>query len=398
MLNRLTNLVSYLGLIVLSALIAGCGQNASSASKPAASAQPEVVSAAALQASDAGADQASAAAKRAPKRTWATDIARPVGRLTSRDIGLVINTADPYSQQIGEHYIKARHLAPSQVLRVSLPVNATLSISEFEALADQIQAHFGPQTQALALAWTRPYAVECNSITGALALGFNGQLCSNSCSSSKLSPYFNAPTTRPYSDLGMRPAMLLAAKDVQSGIALIDRGVQSDGSLGLRGGLPAYAHFVITHDSVRSIRQVLFPPSGALNRVGVDVRIDETDALQNEKRVLLYMTGAVRVPKIETVRFVPGALADHLTSFGGSLDYPNGQMTVLSWIEAGATASYGTVSEPCAHWQKFSHPQILLGSYVQGSTAIEAYWRSVAWPQQGLFVGEPLAAPFSHMP
>jgi uncharacterized protein (TIGR03790 family) len=398
MLNRLKTLLISMGLIVLSAPFGGCGQNASSASGPAASVPPAAVSASASQASEPAAVPASSVVKLSPRRAWATDIARPIGRLTARDIGLVINTADPYSQQVGEHYIKARHLAPSQVLRVNLPVNATLTIGEFEALSDQIQAYFGPQTQALALAWARPYAVECNSITGALALGFNGQLCSNSCSPSKLSPYFNAPTTRPYSDLGMRPTMLMAAKDVPSAIALIDRGVQSDGSLGLRGGPPVYAHFVITHDSVRSIRQVLFPPAGALNRVGVDVRIDETDALQNEKRVLLYMTGAVRVPKIETVRFVPGALADHLTSFGGSLDYPNGQMTVLSWIEAGATASYGTVSEPCAHWQKFSHPQILLGSYVQGSTAIEAYWRSVAWPQQGLFVGEPLAAPFSHLP
>jgi hypothetical protein len=32
---------------------------------------------------------------------------------------------------------------------------------------------------------------------------------------------------------------------------------------------------------------------------------------------------------------------------------------------------------------------------VQGASALEAYWKSVAWPQQAVFVGEPLAAPFS---
>ena len=26
---------------------------------------------------------------------------------------------------------------------------------------------------------------------------------------------------------------------------------------------------------------------------------------------------------------------------------------------------------------------------------LEAYWRSVAWPAQGVFVGEPLEAPFA---
>jgi uncharacterized protein (TIGR03790 family) len=70
-------------------------------------------------------------------------------------------------------------------------------------------------------------------------------------------------------------------------------------------------------------------------------------------------------------------------------------MSALAWISAGATASYGTVSEPCNHLQKFPHPQVLLLQYVQGASAIEAYWKSVAWPQQGVFIGEPLAAPFA---
>ena len=45
--------------------------------------------------------------------------------------------------------------------------------------------------------------------------------------------------------------------------------------------------------------------------------------------------------------------------------------------------------------QKFPHPQLLLWHYLQGETAIEAYWKSVRWPDQSLFVGEPLAAPFA---
>jgi uncharacterized protein (TIGR03790 family) len=84
-----------------------------------------------------------------------------------------------------------------------------------------------------------------------------------------------------------------------------------------------------------------------------------------------------------------------LTSVGGRLVPDNGQSTVLEWIDSGATASHGAVSEPCNHLQKFPHPQVLLLHYLQGATALEAYWKSVAWPQQSLFVGEPLAAPFA---
>ena len=111
-------------------------------------------------------------------------------------------------------------------------------------------------------------------------------------------------------------------------------------------------------------------------------------------RVFLYQTGETRVHNLERIQWLPGALADHLTSFGGTLLATEGQMSALDWLESGATASYGTVSEPCNHLQKFPHPQVLLLNYLQGATALEAYWRSVAWPGQGVFVGEPLAAPF----
>jgi uncharacterized protein (TIGR03790 family) len=70
------------------------------------------------------------------------------------------------------------------------------------------------------------------------------------------------------------------------------------------------------------------------------------------------------------------------------------QMSALKWLEAGATGSYGTVVEPCNFPQKFSDPAILIGRYVNGDTLIEAYWKSVAWPGQGVFIGEPLAIPF----
>ena len=220
-------------------------------------------------------------------------------------------------------------------------------------------------------------------------------MCQNTCGISSASTYFGGISTRPHHDHGMRLSMLLAASDVASAKAMIDRGVRSDHTLGLRGALPARVHYVSTSDQIRSQRRLLFPPAGLVRQFGIEVHLDETDALQDADRVLLYLTGRERVEHLDTIGFLPGALADHLTSFGDALDPSHGQMTVLSWIDAGATASYGTTSEPCSHLQKFPDPQALLLFYVQGATALEAYWKSVRWPQQGLFVGEPLAAPFS---
>ena len=45
--------------------------------------------------------------------------------------------------------------------------------------------------------------------------------------------------------------------------------------------------------------------------------------------------------------------------------------------------------------QKFPHPTVLLKRYLSGDSAIEAYWKSVAWPAQGVFIGDPLAAPYA---
>jgi uncharacterized protein (TIGR03790 family) len=322
-------------------------------------------------------------------------VPRVNGHLASRDLGLLINTDDPYSVQVGEYYAKARGLPESQILRVKLPIKSALTREEFTELSEQINSFYGDRVQALALAWRLPYAVDCNSITGAITLGFDAKLCAKTCAPpSKPSRYFGSASTRPFKDYGMRLSMLLAAPSFNSAKAMIDRGVQSDGTMGLRGAPPANVHLVSTSDSVRSVRQYLFPPPGPVPQLGLNIHLDKTDALKNSSRVLMYITGRAQVDYIDTVDFLPGALADHLTSFGGMLDKPHGQMTVLSWIDAGATASYGTTSEPCAHLQKFPHPQALLLFYAQGGTALESYWKSVAWPQQGLFVGEPLAAPF----
>jgi uncharacterized protein (TIGR03790 family) len=108
---------------------------------------------------------------------------------------------------------------------------------------------------------------------------------------------------------------------------------------------------------------------------------------------LFYFIGKDRVEGLETLGFLPGAIADHLTSAGGEMP-DSGQMSALRWLEAGATGSYGTVAEPCNLPQKFPNPAVVIGRYLRGETLIEAYWKSVLMPGQGIFIGEPLAAPF----
>lgn len=350
-----------------------------------------------VQAATASAASAVARAATIPAEFQRGPIAIPrlFDRLGSDDIGLVINLADPYSVTVGAYYAKQRGLAADQVLRVTLPVQAQLSVLDFDALQVAIKSHFGDRTQALALAWVQPYAVQCNALTGALALGFDAALCEHSCGRSKLSPLFNRASAAPWRDHHMRISMQIAAPDVESARRLIDRGVAADASLGRRGAGLVRASFLVTNDVARNRRAQLYPPAGLLRGAGVQIEVRQGDDGGADLPRLLLQTGQSQLGELPRQNWVYGALADHLTSFGGQLDGGSGQSNALAWIEGGATASHGTASEPCAHLQKFPHPQVLLGHYLQGATAIEAYWKSVAWPQQSVFIGEPLAAPFA---
>ena len=69
-------------------------------------------------------------------------------------------------------------------------------------------------------------------------------------------------------------------------------------------------------------------------------------------------------------------------------------MSILAWLEAGLTGSFGTAHEPCAFPAKFPDTLELIRHYLSGNTLVEAYWKSVRSPGEGNFVGEPLARPF----
>jgi len=315
------------------------------------------------------------------------------GRLMRSQIGLVINEADPYSVSVGEYYIQQRGLRPHQVLRVRLPVGPELSQPGLQVLRQAIDEFFGPSVQALALAWSQPWHVECNSITSAVTLGFQPGQCG--CGKGMESPYFNAPTALPYATLNIRPSMLLAASDVARAKKLIDTGVAADGSrVDARDSMVA-AVFKRTGDVRRDVRFPLFPRPKQSVPLGLEIRNDKPTTPVPTQPLILYQTGGVSEPQIDQLKFVPGAVADHLTSAGGMLDGSGGHMPATAWIDAGATASYGTVTEPCNYTQKFPHPQLLLLRLMEGGTVLEAYWKSVQWPVQGVFVGEPLAAPYA---
>lgn len=305
------------------------------------------------------------------------------------NVAVVVNDEDARSVAVGEYYQAARGIPARNMVHVRIPGSPhKLSAASFGQIKQQIEAQLNQDIQVIVLVWAAPYAVECNSITSALSLGFDEELCANTCGRGKPSRYFNSNSVRPYSDFGIRISMLLPTNSIGQAQDLIDRGKLSGFSVPT-----ASAYFLVTSDTNRSSRAPFFPKPGRIPSKKLTIKTLKTDSIEGAKDIMFYQTGLVTVPHLDTLRFLPGALADHLTSTGGDL-LGTRQMSSLKWLDAGATASYGTVSEPCNYPQKFPNPAVLLKHYLSGASAIEAYWKSVAWPAQGLFIGEPLASPY----
>ncbi len=312
--------------------------------------------------------------------------------LDAADLAVIVNDADPLSIRIARYYRARRRIPAANVVHVRLPPGPILASGQFARIKQEADARTPARVQAYALAWTEPDRVGCMSVTSAFAFGFDRRFCASGCSPTPVSPYFDSNSHQPYSDFHVRPAMLLAARDFAHAKALIDRGVAADDSSPF-----GTAYLLDTTDKQRDVRASTFVFASLFSGLRVQVRILNADVLRDRSDVLFYFTGLPRVADLGTLRFLPGAIADHLTSFGGELiDSP--QMSSLAWLEAGATGSYGTVVEPCNFPAKFPSVPIVMRRYLAGETLIEAYWKSVAEPSQGVFIGEPLARPFRPYP
>ncbi len=333
----------------------------------------------------------------------------PPGGLVPADLAVIVAEGDALSEAAGAAYLAARGVPTANLIRVRVnTASPSITAADFALLKTDIDARLPAGVQATLLAWAAPSRVvgACSmGITSAMTLGYDTRYCNPTpstdvCAATAASPLYDSETRRPQADLQLRPSMLLAATTLDAARALIDRGVAADATRPAGDGW-----LVRTTDADRSARWTDFSalPAAwngalALNYVDNSAGAASANSLSGKTNVLFYLTGLPTVANLSSIQFRPGALVDTLTSAGGVLPSGAGQMPITAWLTAGATASYGTVEEPCNHPQKFSRASVLIDQYWRGATAIEAYWKAVQWPGQGLFVGEPLAQPFRDTP
>jgi uncharacterized protein (TIGR03790 family) len=327
-------------------------------------------------------------------------------KISGSNVLVLYKQGDSQSKQIAQYYAEQRHVPSSQLAAVDLPFKPKqLKPEQFSTIIQQLTPKLTDDIKVILLTWHTPYRVGCMSITTAFALGYDEKYCGQKptntakCNPTAISPYYNEQTDLLWQkDSPLRLSMMLSAKTFAQAKALIDRGVSADNTYP-----EGHAYLVRTHDHARSTRTPIFKRFAELWQQNYNIHahfINDSDkktetSIKHKKDILFYQTGLKHVPDIDTNTYLPGAIADHLTSGAGIGIKQSGQMKAFRWLESGVTGSYGAVIEPCNFPEKFPNPQVLIPSYVNGDSLIEAYWKSVQQPGEGLFIGEPLARPWS---
>ena len=328
---------------------------------------------------------------------------------------LVVNAVSRDSRQLGAYYAKRHGLPEANVCMVHVdPHKPSISPEDFDVcirrpvLEHLAREGLAGQIHFLVLSMDIPTRVNYfNSSTATLFYGYKARPAEAppcNIAPDSVNQYYAAEraytSTAGWNATNMPIVFSLTAPDLKTGKTVVDRAVAST-----EAPPPADGLFCLhgSGDKARNVRHRTYgratQPFAWTGVTGaVDVRL--TSTVPPDRPVALYMGGFAVIPTNfpGAIRFIPGAIADHLTSCGGMVPDPClNQSTVWDWFRLGATVSYGTVAEPCAYEAKFPDPMIAFW-YGRGFTAGEALAMSVRNPYQGLFAGDPLAAPFARPP
>jgi uncharacterized protein (TIGR03790 family) len=312
---------------------------------------------------------------------------------------VVANAMSSNSLEVANYYLDRRQVPREQLLPIYWSGgNTNWSATQFSNLllhplrTALTNRGLAGQIQFVVLSMDIPFQTgsspaDYNSTTAALYYGLQSSAQTNAYARAETAYDLFQSSTQ---NSGGFLTMMLTGDTVGAVKAMIDQGVSGDGRYP-----PQQVVLAKTTDPLRNLRASQYRSveinAEILGRP--QMMITNSNDPKATTNTLGYATGLARF-SVATNAFVPGAIADSLTSFGGIIFGPNDQTNLLEFIKGGATASYGTVAEPGADASKFPGPQVYFYQG-RGFSAAESYYQSIVAPYLGLMVGEPLTAPFA---
>jgi len=320
---------------------------------------------------------------------------------------VVINQPSTNSCIVGNYYCEQRAVPPENVLRITWTGgNIAWTGTEFRSwllnplLEMRATRGLTNQIDFVVLSMDIPYqtienATNVNSTTSALFYGIKTNMSNGTAELGITNSYGASEQTfrnaQPTSASGSSfLATMMTGNTAIEAKRMITQGVKSDGTFPSQPVVLAKSS-----DPDRNIRHKRFDNAifntKVLDRSSIlRTNSDNPTGLTN---LLGYQIGLQQLD-VSAETFLPGAIADSQTSFGGIIFGANDQTNLLAFITAGATGSYGTVAEPGGDGNDFPDPQVYFYQ-ARGFSLAEAYYQSIDTPYLGLMVAEPLSAPFA---
>ncbi len=341
--------------------------------------------------------------------------------LGPHEIALLINRNSPASVELAHHFAHDRKVPPQNIIYLSLPdgamePEAQITPEEFTkhiwepANADILKRKIGDHILAWVYSADFPVRILSEPNVSLQGITFvrnklpDPESITQGTYASRIyagpdkegGPYAESRTLEQYATFlqgnAPLPSMMLAhlgsrGTTMEEALTSLKYGVISDGS-SPRGNV-----YLIKIDDVRSqCRSWEFPDAQEeINKLGLTCVI-ASNYPTGVNDLVGVMGGSQNVDPATYGTYVPGAMGEHLTSYGAIFHF-NTQSKLTTWLRAGATASAGTVVEPFAIWTKFPHARFY-AHYARGCTILESFYQSIRCPMQTLLVGEPLAAPW----
>jgi hypothetical protein len=177
---------------------------------------------------------------------------------------------------------------------------------------------------------------------------------------------------------------------VREAVAGLRRSVGADGTRP-----PGTVYFLANNDVRSTTREWGFSRAAEkLHEANVAASVEKGVLPQNKNDVAGLTAGIADFDWAKSgSTILPGAICEHLTSFGGMLHEGDTQTPLTDFLRHGAAGASGTVNEPYAIQAKFPTP-FIHWHYANGCTLAEAFYQSVAAPYQLLIVGDALCAPW----
>src|SRR5437870_2076879 len=291
----------------------------------------------------------------------------PIGHLLAGGSGLnvvvVANQNSTNSVQLGNYYAERRQVPPQNYLRINwLGGTNEWTESDFDTylynpLVSMLSSRqLTNQIDYVVLSMDIPYRVTSgpikpNSTTSALFYGFqsdtntNPEQCSLATSSTNLyagseSIFRSTPPISATSNSWL--VTMITHSNLALAKQIVDSGVLADGTF------PTQTVYLSKgSDLARNVRYWTFDNAIFNTRLRGNYSMQRRLGFGGVFTTPLGLQQGTCCDTISGTAYVPGAIADNLTSYGGALfDYTGGQLDILQFLSMGAAGTYGTVNEP----------------------------------------------------